>query len=303
MSEPHLLYKWGDGAGGTVGSRRDRVCIIRWKCNDPTVPPAPSPHLYCATENKKINNAAPGKGGIMPHTPRVSRTSMTFLCDRESKRIANRIAQRKFRRQRKDYIAFLERELDLCRANGSEELLQRRRQVEALRSQQAELRSLLCQITAVLQRICNSGSTTHNQEAWPQNDEWSLQPENGMQTSQTHRAQGVLPHNVPEISSTEDPSVDDLMVLNENLQKDESETVASPSGPGNECHQSFNDFQYAIQPLGGDLLYTSDMAGTGGGDANAASSPQAGNLDHSSHATLDQAYAVLEPPGPRTRGL
>ncbi|RYP92707.1 hypothetical protein DL770_001220 [Monosporascus sp. CRB-9-2] len=223
--------------------------------------------------------------------------------DQESKRIANRMAQRKFRRQRKDYIAFLARELELCRANGSEELLQRRGQVEALRSQQAELRSLLCQITVVLQRICNSGSTTHNHGATPHNDEWSLLPENGVHTSPTHRGQRVLPHNVPKNSLTKDPSVDDLMVLNENLQKDESRTVASPSDPGNECHQSFNDFQYAIQPLGGDLLYASDMAGTGGGDANAASSPQAGNLDHSSHVTGGPSVRHVGASGPGDTGL
>lgn len=72
----------------------------------------------------------------------------------DQKRLANRIAQRKFRRQRKDYIAQLERELAICKAGADAELSQRRKDVEKLRGERAELRSLLDHVVKSLQRIC-----------------------------------------------------------------------------------------------------------------------------------------------------
>jgi hypothetical protein len=80
----------------------------------------------------------------------------------DQKRLANRIAQRKFRRQRKDYIAQLERELAICKDGAEAELLQRRKDVEKLRSEQAELRSLLDHVVKNLQRICGEDNDHGN---------------------------------------------------------------------------------------------------------------------------------------------
>jgi hypothetical protein len=217
-------------------------------------------------------------------------TNSQMRGDQESKRVANRMAQRKFRRQRKDYIAYLERELELCRATGSEELLQRRGQIEALRSQKAELRSLLCRVTDVLQRICNSEDTTYNHEAPPSNDEWSFQSDNRVLACPDPQGQRVLPHNMPEHSSTEDPLLDNLMELN----------VSAPAS-SNEGFQTSDVFQHAIQPLDNDLLYASDLAGTADGDADIASSQLVEILDHGSDVTLNQAYTVVKSPGGKTR--
>ncbi|QPC63169.1 hypothetical protein HYE67_005400 [Fusarium culmorum] len=72
----------------------------------------------------------------------------------DSKRVANRLAQRKFRRQRKDYITHLENELALCRAGASEELDHRRQEVARLHEEKAELTELLEHVACNLSRIC-----------------------------------------------------------------------------------------------------------------------------------------------------
>jgi hypothetical protein len=72
----------------------------------------------------------------------------------DSKRVANRLAQRKFRRQRKDYITHLENELALCRAGASEELEHRRQEVTRLHEDKAELREILEHVACNLGRIC-----------------------------------------------------------------------------------------------------------------------------------------------------
>ncbi|KAL2848864.1 hypothetical protein BJY01DRAFT_246088 [Aspergillus pseudoustus] len=63
------------------------------------------------------------------------------------------VYQQKFRRQRKDYIANLERELRLCRDSAGEELHPRRRQVETLKKQRTELRELPHHVATTLERI------------------------------------------------------------------------------------------------------------------------------------------------------
>ncbi|KAI6750743.1 hypothetical protein HG530_014639 [Fusarium avenaceum] len=72
----------------------------------------------------------------------------------DSKRVANRLAQRKFRRQRKDYITHLENELALCRAGASEELDHRRQEVARLHEEKAKLTELLAHVACNLSRIC-----------------------------------------------------------------------------------------------------------------------------------------------------
>ncbi|EMD61784.1 hypothetical protein COCSADRAFT_201340 [Bipolaris sorokiniana ND90Pr] len=74
----------------------------------------------------------------------------------DSKRVANRLAQRKFRRQRKDYIAHLENELALCRAGASEEIDHRRLEVARLREEKAALRELLEHVICNLSQICGT---------------------------------------------------------------------------------------------------------------------------------------------------
>lgn len=74
----------------------------------------------------------------------------------DSKRVANRLAQRKFRRQRKDYITHLENELALCRAGASEELDHRRQEVARLHEEKAALRELLEHVACNLSRICGT---------------------------------------------------------------------------------------------------------------------------------------------------
>lgn len=70
--------------------------------------------------------------------------------NQERKRSVNRLVQQKFRRQRKDYIAHLERELALCRAGGNDKLVQRRHEVTRLRERQRELWALLETIISTL---------------------------------------------------------------------------------------------------------------------------------------------------------
>ncbi|KAL6152116.1 hypothetical protein ACJBU6_09001 [Exserohilum turcicum] len=60
----------------------------------------------------------------------------------ESKRVANGLAQRKFRRQRRDYIAHLEQELALCRESATGELVHRRQEIARLNQEKTELRDL-----------------------------------------------------------------------------------------------------------------------------------------------------------------
>ncbi|KAH5148433.1 hypothetical protein HBH70_026430 [Parastagonospora nodorum] len=71
-----------------------------------------------------------------------------------AKRTANRLAQQKFRRQRKDYIAQLETELAMCRAGASEELVQRRQQVEQLAAEKKILRDMLIKVAHSLGNAC-----------------------------------------------------------------------------------------------------------------------------------------------------
>ncbi|KAJ1323987.1 bZIP-type transcription factor MBZ1 [Microdochium nivale] len=83
------------------------------------------------------------------HTTRSSAADVD-----ENKRVANRLAQRKFRRQRKDYVAHLEHELALCRRGVDEELLHRRQEVAQLHEDKAGLREMLQQVAACLGRVC-----------------------------------------------------------------------------------------------------------------------------------------------------
>ncbi|KAH4089078.1 hypothetical protein HBH46_194540 [Parastagonospora nodorum] len=71
-----------------------------------------------------------------------------------AKRTANRLTQQKFRRQRKDYIAQLETELAMCRAGASEELVQRRQQVEQLAAEKKILRDMLIKVAHSLGNAC-----------------------------------------------------------------------------------------------------------------------------------------------------
>jgi hypothetical protein len=71
----------------------------------------------------------------------------------ETKRASNRDAQRKFRRQRKDYIARLEQEVALYRAGGDTALTACRREVEQLRARQQQLQDLLLTVTGTLRRF------------------------------------------------------------------------------------------------------------------------------------------------------
>ncbi|KAL6229374.1 hypothetical protein BDW75DRAFT_245789 [Aspergillus navahoensis] len=71
----------------------------------------------------------------------------------ETKRASNRDAQRKFRRQRKDYIARLEREVALYRAGGDTALTECRKEVEKLRERHQQLQDLLLTVSSTLRRI------------------------------------------------------------------------------------------------------------------------------------------------------
>ncbi|KAF5708052.1 hypothetical protein FMUND_10771 [Fusarium mundagurra] len=86
----------------------------------------------------------------------------------DPKRIANRLAQRKFRRQRKDYIAHLENELALCRAGASDELTQRRQEVAKLHEEKAELRELLEHVANTIARVCRVDITICDQGSRPE---------------------------------------------------------------------------------------------------------------------------------------
>ena len=101
-----------------------------------------------------------------------SQTNNSLPDAEDSKRVANRLAQRKFRRQRKDYITQLESELALCRAGASEELDHRRQEVVRLHEEKAALRELLEHVACSLSRICGTdisiaGTSTHRQHDAP----------------------------------------------------------------------------------------------------------------------------------------
>ncbi|KIX01171.1 uncharacterized protein Z518_08896 [Rhinocladiella mackenziei CBS 650.93] len=84
--------------------------------------------------------------------PRLARVTKSATGADDPKRLANRLAQRKFREQRKNYISLLERELALCHSGASNELLRRRRECERLEKERDELLGLLHTVAEVLRR-------------------------------------------------------------------------------------------------------------------------------------------------------
>jgi hypothetical protein len=83
----------------------------------------------------------------------------------EDKRAANRLAQRKFRRQHKNYVAQLEKELELARAGAGEQFRHHAREIQRLRGQQVQLRNLLDHVVVTLRKITEGSGTEGAGEA------------------------------------------------------------------------------------------------------------------------------------------
>lgn len=80
-------------------------------------------------------------------------TMPSTLASAESKRAANRVAQRKFRRQHKDYVTRLEKELELSRAGASEELRHHQQEIKRLKDQQLKFRRLIDSVIKNMRKI------------------------------------------------------------------------------------------------------------------------------------------------------
>ena len=140
-----------------------------------------------------------------------------------SKRVANRLAQRKFRRQRKDYITHLENELALCRAGASEELDHRRQEVVRLHEEKAALRELLEHVTCNLSRICGTDMSIAAIPTQRQHDP-PVCPTTPSQTGShcdynpsgsCHSTQGERPSERGQEPFTDDTSREDLERVND----------------------------------------------------------------------------------------
>lgn len=108
-------------------------------------------------------------------------TMPSTLASAESKRAANRVAQRKFRRQHKDYVARLERELELSRAGASEELRHHQQEIKRLKDQQLKFRRLLDSVIKNMQKIIGDDEDL---EMYEGHRSVECIPENGVPNSQ-----------------------------------------------------------------------------------------------------------------------
>lgn len=98
----------------------------------------------------------------MPPRSRAAKSGRESENLNESKRLANRLAQRKFREQQRTHLQTLEKELALCQAGTSTELLERRRECKRLREDRNELRELLRTVAEAVERYTRSPEPRHD---------------------------------------------------------------------------------------------------------------------------------------------